>query len=118
MLNLNDFMNKGIKNIIDTAGRFYTDSRRGAFFYDSYGIYAAVRRLRQGDMNRRVYIFHPFLLQVLRPTVTCTVPAAMREPMADVPVKRCQGEMHLRLAAYFGEASELGVSFIFFYWQA
>lgn len=32
MLNLNSFMNNGIKNISDTAGRFYFGNRRGQAF--------------------------------------------------------------------------------------
>lgn len=32
MLNLNNFMNKGIKNISDTAGRFYFGNLRGQAF--------------------------------------------------------------------------------------
>ena len=32
MWNLNIFMNNGIKNILDTAGRFYLGNRRGQSF--------------------------------------------------------------------------------------
>lgn len=32
MLNLNNFMNSGIKNILDTAGRFYFGNGRGQSF--------------------------------------------------------------------------------------
>ena len=32
MLNLNDFMNNGIKNIANTASRFYLGNRKGQLF--------------------------------------------------------------------------------------
>lgn len=62
MWNLNFFMNNGIKNILDTAGRFYFGNRRGQSFM--LGMASALQKsakLREQYEQRGIHI-PPFLI--------------------------------------------------------
>lgn len=113
MLNLNDFMNNGIKNIADTAGRFYAGSRQGqAFLLKLLSSTRAAAKKREKQERGGVHI-PPFLIASIAAgcNLRCTGCYAWANG-------GCGGEdaaEELGLPDWrriFGEAYELGVSFI------
>lgn len=113
MLNLNDFMNQGIKNIADTAARFYLGNLRGQRFMlhtaSALGKSAKVRARHEQNGTH----IPPFLIASI--AAECNLRCAGCYARAN---GGCGGEqMKEQLSAddwrrIFQEASALGISFL------
>ncbi|MGX8701165.1 radical SAM protein [Caproiciproducens sp.] len=112
MINLNDFMDNGIKNISDTAGRFYLGNRRGQAF-----MLHTASALRKSGKVRKQYEesgthIPPFLIASI--AADCNLRCAGCYARAN---GGCGGEVREQLSdedwrRIFQEASDIGVSFI------
>lgn len=113
MLNLNDFMNKGIKNISDTARRYYLGNRQGQAF-----MLHMISSLRKSAKTRSTYEqsgihIPPFLICSIASScnlccVGCYARANGGCDNAGTP-EQMSSEDWQRV---FSEASEIGISFI------
>ncbi len=113
MLNLNDFMNKGIKNISDTAGRFYLGNRRGQSFM--LHMVSALRRsakIRAQHEQNGTHI-PPFLIASI--ATECNLRCAGCYARANGSCGDRQMQEQLTAGDWrrvFQEASDIGISFI------
>lgn len=70
MLNLNQFMNNGIKNIMDTAGRFYLGNRQGqSFMFHMASAFHGGSKIRKGYERDGIHI-PPFFEKVRQVSAT------------------------------------------------
>jgi MoaA/NifB/PqqE/SkfB family radical SAM enzyme len=113
MLNLNDFLNNGIKNIFDTAGRFYLGNRREqSFMLHKVSLLRKNEKIR-ADHERHGTHIPPFLIASI--AVDCNLRCAGCYAWANGGCGN--GRTGEQLSAdewrrIFGEASDIGVSFI------
>jgi MoaA/NifB/PqqE/SkfB family radical SAM enzyme len=113
MLNLNDFMNSGIVNISDTAGRFYLGNRRGqSFMLRMVSAFHKSARIRERYERNGTHI-PPFLIASI--ATDCNLRCA--GCYAWVNGGYGDGEAREQLSGddwqrVFREASDIGVSFI------
>lgn len=114
MVNLNQFMNISIKNIVDTAGRFYPDNRQGQQF-----ILKMVSALRKSIKVREMHEkagthIPPFLIASIASNcnLNCTGCYARANGMCTGEAQDC--DMNASdWRQTFSEASDIGISFIF-----
>ena len=113
MLNLNDFMNTGIKNIINTAGRFYTDSRRGrSFMIRMASTLRSEAKMREQYEQQGIHI-PPFLIASIASSCNLHCAGCYARANGGCSSGDVQGEMVVDdWQRVFTEASEIGVSFI------
>ncbi len=113
MLNLNDFMNNGIKNISDTAGRFYLGNRRGqSFMLHTVSVLRRSAKIRAQHEQNGTHI-PPFLIASI--ATECNLRCAGCYARANGSCG--DGRVQEQLTAgdwrrVFQEASDLGISFI------
>ncbi|MCG1025413.1 radical SAM protein [Dehalobacter sp.] len=113
MLNLNDFINNGIKDISDTAGRFYFGSRQGQLF-----MLHMVSALRKGAKIRARHERNgthipPFLIASV--ATDCNLRCAGCYARANGGCDAGQAQEQLTAEDWqrvFREASDIGVSFV------
>ncbi len=113
MPNLNDFMNQGIKDIADTAARFYWGDRRGQRFMlhmaSALGKSAKIRARHEGDGTH----IPPFLIASI--ASECNLRCAGCYAWAAGGCGGGQAREQLTAGDWrriFGEAADLGVSFL------
>lgn len=113
MLNLNSFLNNGIKNISETAGRFYLGSRRGqAFMLHMVSDLRRGAKLREQHEENGTHI-PPFLIASIASDCNlrctgCYAWASGACGSGQKPEKLNAGDWR----RIFQEASDIGVSFI------
>lgn len=113
MLNLNDFMNNGIKNIADTAARFYLGNRLGQAF--ALNLMSSLRKsakIRERYEHRGIHI-PPFLIASI--TTSCNLHCTGCYAWENGGC--CGDEAQLQMDTsdwqrVFQEASDIGISFI------
>lgn len=113
MLNLNDFMNNGIRNIFDTAGRFYLGNRAGQrFLLRTASALRKSARLRARQERGGTHI-PPFLIASV--AAECNLRCAGCYARANGGCGDGQAGEQLTAGDWrrvFQEASDLGISFI------
>ncbi|QAT44112.1 radical SAM protein [Aminipila luticellarii] len=113
MLDLNEFMNNGIKNISDTAKRFYLGNFRGqAFTLRTVSALHKSAKIRERHERKGIHI-PPFLIASV--ATECNLRCAGCYARANGSCG--DGEVREQLSAsdwrrVFAEASDIGVSFI------
>lgn len=113
MLNLNDFMNNGITNIVKTASRFYLGNRRGQAFLLNFA--ASMRKsakIRERHERNGVHI-PPFLIASI--ATDCNLRCAGCYAWANGGCGDGRAKEQLTADDWrriFQEASDVGVSFI------
>ncbi|MDR1700381.1 MAG: radical SAM protein [Lachnoclostridium sp.] len=111
-MKLNNFMNQGIKNIIETAARFYLNNRRGQSFMLKMGsAFHRGSQIRDEHEKKGLHI-PPFLIASIASdcNLHCTGCYAWANG-------GCGGNTHDEMTTtdwrrIFGEASDIGISFI------
>lgn len=113
MLNLNDFMNTGIKNIINTAGRFYTDSGRGrSFMIRMASTLRSEAKTREQYEQQGIHI-PPFLIASIASSCNLHCAGCYARANGGCSSGEVEGEMVVDdWQRVFTGASEIGVSFI------
>lgn len=113
MLNLNSFMNNGIKNISDTAGRFYLGNRRGqAFMLQTVSDLRKSAKIRAHHEQNGTHI-PPFLIASI--ATDCNLRCAGCYAWANGSCGDGRTQEQLTAGDWrrvFQEASDLGISFI------
>jgi MoaA/NifB/PqqE/SkfB family radical SAM enzyme len=114
MLKLNDYMNKGIRDIADIAGRYYLGNRQGQLFVlDLISNLRKSTKLRGRYENKGVHV-PPFLIASI--TASCNLKCAGCYARANDTCgsdHEIPAEMTLKdWCGIFNEASDLGISFI------
>ena len=113
MLNLNEFMNNGIKNISDTAGRFYLGNYRGRSF-----MLRTVSALRKSAKIRAEFELHgthipPFLISSIASSCNLCCSGCYARANGSCNNNEPQAEMSLEDWRHvFSESADIGVSFI------
>ena len=113
MLNLNDFMNNGIKNIANTASRFYLGNRKGQLFM--LNMMSALRtsaKIREKYEQNETHI-PPFLIASI--ASSCNLHCSGCYARANGGCSNGETPEEMTLADWqriFNEASEIGISFI------
>ncbi len=113
MLNLNNFMNNGIKNISDTAKRFYFGNRPGQLFM--LHTVAALRKSakKREQHERNGTHIPPFLIASI--SAECNLRCAGCYAWANGGCSDGQGREQLTAEEWrrvFQEASDIGISFV------
>ncbi|MDQ7094386.1 radical SAM protein [Desulfosporosinus sp. PR] len=113
MLNLNSFMNNGIKNISDTAGRFYFGNRRGqAFMLRAVSALHKSAKMRARHEQNGTHI-PPFLIASI--ATDCNLRCAGCYAWASGACGDGQAQGQLVADDWrrlFQEASDIGISFV------
>lgn len=113
MLNLNEFMNSGIMNIAETAGRFYLGNLRGQEF-----MFSMIMNIRKSANIRKQYEKNgthipPFLISSI--STKCNLHCAGCYARANGGCVDKTSDALMQLDEWkrvFTEASEIGISFI------
>lgn len=114
MRSLNAFMNHGIKNISDTAGRFYFGNRRGKLFmlHTAAGFHKSAKIREQHEL-KGTHI-PPFLIASI--STDCNLRCSGCYAWASGGCEGAQNPEQMTVAEWeriFQQAEELGISFIF-----
>ncbi len=113
MADLNDFMNKGIKNIADTAARFYLGNRRGqGFMLHTASALSKSAKIRAKHERSGTHI-PPFLIASI--ATECNLRCAGCYARANGRCDDTQPKEQLSTEDWqriFKEASDIGISFI------
>ena len=113
MLNLNRFMNDGIKSLLEIAGRFYLDNRRGQAFmlHMASALRKGAKRRDRHEQNG-VHI-PPFLIASIASSCNLRCAGCYARANGGCGQEAPQAEMGTGdWRRVFAEASEAGVSFI------
>ena len=113
MLNLNNFMNNGIKNISDTAGRFYFGNRRGqSFMLHTVSALRKSAKIRTHYEKNGIHI-PPFMIASI--VTECNLRCAGCYARANGSCEDEQKQVQLTADDWrriFQEASDIGISFV------
>ncbi len=113
MLNLNEFMNKGINNIADTAGRFYFGNLKGqSFMLHTMSALRTSVKVRAEYEKNGIHI-PPFLIASI--ASSCNLHCAGCYARANGGCSNEEARDEMGLADWqhiFNEASQIGISFI------
>lgn len=113
MLKLNDFMNNGIKNIADTAARFYLGNRKGQAF--ALNLVSAIRKsakIREQYEQRGIHI-PPFLIASVTASCNLHCTGCYAWQNGGCGGSEPQGLMDISdWKRIFTEAADTGISFI------
>lgn len=113
MMDLNTFINNGIQNIADTAGRFYLDNRKGQTFLLKMASVLRTGAKRRDEQERHGVHIPPFLIASIASSCNLRCTGCYARANGCCSGEEVQTDMKQEdWQRVFAEATELGVSFI------